>query len=96
MLKRARSGGVSGRGGEGAEGADSSAGLPSDAQHDAGSPSDAQHDAGSPSDAQHDAVDEYHMHIQRGDGLEQRARTTGRLAPASPRHLARVRAAACE
>jgi len=80
MLKRARSGGISGRGGEGGEGGEGGADS----------------SAGSPSDAQHDAVDEYHMHIQRGDGLEQRARTTGRLALASPQHLARVRAAACE
>lgn len=42
------------------------------------------------------ASDDARCHVHRGDGLEQRAQSTGRLAPATPQRLARLRGAASE
>ena len=42
------------------------------------------------------AVDDFRRHVQRGDGLEQRAQSTGRSAPSSAVAIARVRTAACD
>lgn len=39
--------------------------------------------------------DDYKRHVQRGDGLEQRAQMTGKLAPKSGMRLAQVHDAAC-
>ena len=42
------------------------------------------------------ATNDAQSHLQRGDGLEQRAQSTGRAAPSSLMRVARVRAAACD
>ena len=41
-------------------------------------------------------IDDARRHIQRGDGLEQRAQSTGRMAPSSVARLARLRHAAAD